>query len=400
MPEFGWKARTSRGGIVTGRAEAAGAIELARMLSSKGLILTRAQPVAAKKHAFGGIKVSRKERILLTQNFADALGAGISLIETLDEFAKTYPRAPVRRMLESIRNTVEGGGQLSDGLADYPKVFPVHYVEAVRASERTGRISEVFEELAEELEWQDEIASKVTSTMAYPAILLVAVIGVACLFLFVLLPKFRPLFEAAGAELPLSTRILIGTSDFLVANWVIVLPAVPALIFLLKFLLQTGAGRDFVDRMKLSLPVLRVVTRHVVMARFSRSLATLANAGLGLGDALAVSGAAAGSRSFASKCLRAKDHVLSGKSLAESLAGIDLFSALDLRMIRVGEKSGRLVNAFSSLARLHDRVGKRQLHAAVTVVEPLLIVMMAAIVIFLALSIFMPIYGALDNVGT
>ncbi len=272
-------------------------------------------------------------------------------------------------------------------------------MEAVRAAEETGRIDRVFGELAETLEWQDEIASRVTSALLYPAILLAAVAGVATLFVTVLFPKIRPLFVATGIELPLLTRALLAISDVAVRSWYLLplVPLVPAVAIALA--LRTAAGRRARDRLKLWLPGIRRVVRHLLIARFARTAATLLEAGASMPRALAVAGARADNIPFHRAIDRAREDVTAGGPLADALERTGFLGPLDVRMIAVGERSGTLVRALGNLVRLHERQARRAIQAAVTLLEPLLLVLMAAIVLGLALSIFLPIYQSIDAIG-
>lgn len=401
MPEFAWQARTPTGELVRGSGEAPDRVSLARILGEQGLILTRARPATRRRrrHAGPRTRLRRRELILLTHQLADALGAGIPLVETLVEFSRTWPAPRVRGMLEEIRIEVEAGGGLADALARWPRAFPGAYVEAVRAAEESGRIDRVFGELAETLEWQDEIASRVTSALLYPAILLAAVAGVATLFVTVLFPKIRPLFAATGVELPLLTRALLAASDVAVRAWYLLplFPLVPAVAIGLA--LRTRAGRLLRDRLKLSLPGIRQVVRHLLVARFARTAATLLDAGATMPRALAVAGASADNIPFHRAMERAREDVTAGASLADALERTGFLGPLDIRMIAVGERSGTLVRALGNLVRLHERQARRAIQAAVTLLEPLLLIVMAAIVLGLALSIFLPIYQSLDAIG-
>ncbi len=399
MPEFAWQARSPAGEVVRGEDRAPDPVALARALGERGLVLTRVRAVRHRRRTSRRVRLRRRELILLTHQLADALGAGIPLVETLAEFSRTWPSPRVRRMLELVYRSVESGSGFADALARWHLAFPRAYVEAVRAAEETGRLDRVFAELAEDLEWQDEIASKVTSALLYPAILLAAVAGVGTLFVTVLFPKLKPLFEATGVELPLFTRVLLAVADLAARYWFL-LPAVPAAIAVLGTLaLRTDRGRLAWHRTVLALPGIRRVVRHLLVARFARTAATLLDAGTTMPHALQVAGASVDNIPFSRALARAREDVTAGSALADALERTTFFGPLDVRMIAVGERSGTLVRALGNLVRLHERQAKRAIQAAVTMLEPILLVLMAAVVLGLALSVFMPIYQSLDAIG-
>lgn len=400
MPEFAWHARTMHGTPVRGLREAPDVLDLTRELAARGLILTRYESKGKHRLRFHSrTRLSRKERILITQQLASSLGAGITLIETLGEFVQGHPKASVRRMFESVLRNVEGGEQLSDALVPFTRAFPPAYVETVRAAERSGQLAQVFDRLAADLEWQDEIAARVSSAMVYPALLFTAVVGVAVLFLLVLLPKFEPVFETVGTELPTVTRVLLGTGEFVRTYGLLAIIVIPGFAWGVRHLLRTPRGRWLWDRVKLRLPIVHTVLRHLLVARFAGTLSTLLNAGVGLPDAMSISGRATNNVAFASAIDRARDEVVSGSDLEGALRATGHFRRMDLRMVAVGERSGEIVDAFGMLARLHGKSAKRAIEAAVTLVEPMMVLAMAGMVLGLAMAILLPVYRALDSIG-
>ncbi len=399
MPELTWRARTAQGLLVQGNSEANDPFDLARRLRSRGLTLTAATQIRNRQRSVSGTRISRRERILLTRQFSDALDAGIPVIEVLRDFAETHPNPKARRMLDSISHEVEGGGTLHESLSRFPRVFSEEYVQAVRAGEATGKLERVFEDLSQGLERDDELISKVRSALTYPAILLCAVAGVTVLFLTVLLPKFQPLFAMAGNDLPAITKLFIGMSRFLGTYWYLFAVGVPAGVILFGRTLRTQAGRHGWDRIKLAIPLVRSIVQHLAIARYSRALSMLLDAGLALPTALEVSAATVGNAVLTGRLQAVKSRVVSGQDLARSLKPAALFSPLDLRVIATGEKGGRFAHSFGTLSRLHERTATRKLQGAVLIIEPLLMMLMGGVVLALALSVFLPIYQALDTIG-
>ena len=400
MPEFAWQARTAQGAAIRGRRVAADVRELTRQLAESGLILTRCSDAASSRartrHA---LRMSRKERILITQQLADSLGAGISLLETLDELAQGYPRRSVRKMFATVLAQIEGGSTLSDALELYEEALTRPYVRCIRAAESSGRLAPMFHQLAEEMEWQEEIASKVTSALIYPCVLLSAVVGIGVLFVTVLLPKFEPVFATLGGELPFLTRLLLASGDTVRAFWPALLIGLGIAVFGGRALVKTEQGRLFVDRLKISIPVIRSVNRSLIVGRFTGAMANLLEAGVSLPEALTISAWSAGNSVVERQLARSRQRVLAGRSLADSLESLTLLRRLDRRMIHVGERAGELVRAFGSLSRLHGKYARRQVQRAVLLIEPATILVLAVLVLGLALSILMPIYQSLDAIG-
>lgn len=399
MPDFAWQARTPQGVAVRGKREATNAQALSKLLADTGLILTSYTEAQDRRRRRNTVHLARSERILVTQQFADSLGAGISVMETLDEFAREYPREAGQRMFTEIRDLVAGGSQLSEAMMPFEDSFSRGYVQAVRAGESSGKLPSVFEQLTADLEWQEEISSKVGSALLYPAILMVAVVGIAALFVLVVLPKFEPVFATVGSELPPITQLLLDISQFVRSSGLLLLPLIVAVALLGRMIVRSDWGRKSVDRLKLTLPGIRSIQNSLILARFTGSMATLLQSGVPLPEALQTAGAAADNGLFEYRVERARDRVMSGRGLAVSLAETGIPSRLDVRMIEVGERSGRLFEAFDSLSRLHGKHARRKIQRAVLMIEPFTVILIATLVLGLAMSILLPIYGSIDAIG-
>ena len=399
MPEFRWEARTRQGVKVTGKGAYADVAILRNELREAGLMLTghRFCEEKAQQTRRVSVAVSRRDRLILSQQLADALGAGISLVDALTELATAYPKPRVRKLFGWVLQQVESGSRLSEAMENCGKAFPRSFLRSIEAAETSGRLADVFEDLAGELEWQEEISGKVTSAMVYPMILIVAVIGISALFLFVLLPKFEPVFATLGSELPMATKVLISISQFLRDYWYLLVMIVP-LGFAMRAAARNPAVRHVIDHVKLFVPAIRALTRNLAVTRFAASVSTLLQAGVPLPEALRISGAASSNDVFEARMKDAEESLISGRGLTESLEPTGFFRNLDLRMIAMGEKTGRLEATFSSLSRLYGKLCRRQIQAFVTMVEPLMIVVMAVVVLGLAMAILLPIYQSMDDV--
>lgn len=400
MPDFRWDARTRQGVRVRGKGAYADVATMRSELFGAGLMLTdhrEADEGRRQKSRRVSVALSRRDRLVISQQLADALGAGISLVDSLTELANAYPKPRVRRLFGWVLQQVEAGSRLSEALANCGKAFPRSYVRSIEAAESSGRLADIFEDLANELEWQEEISGKVTSAMVYPMILLAAVIGISALFLFVLLPKFEPVFATLGSELPVATKALIAISRFIREYWYALVLLVPA-AFAIRAALRHPTVRRIVDHAKLYIPALRALTRNLAVARFAASVSTLLQAGVPLPESLRISGAASNNDLFEARMKIAEESIVSGRGLTESLEPSGFFRNLDLRMIAMGERTGRLESTFASLARLYGKLCKRQIQAVVTMIEPMMIVVMAVVVLGLAMAILLPIYQSMDDV--
>jgi len=339
-----------------------------------------------------GERVSTQELAAATRQLATLIGAGLPLVEALGALAEQNDRQQLRRALIQIRERVTEGGALADALADQPRLFSPLYVNMVRAGEASGALDIVLERLAAYLESQARLLGKVRTALAYPAVMLV--LGSSILFFLVsyVVPKVTRIFQETQQQLPMLTVALIAVSGFMARWWwlLALLTAVAALG--LRAYARTPAGRARIDRATLRLPYAGGLLQKLALARFARTLSTLLASGIGLLQALDIVRNVVNNTLLARAIENARDAIREGQSIAPPLRESGLFPPLVVHMVAVGEQSGQLESMLAKAADAYDNDVENAVAALTTVLEPLMIVFMGMVVLFIVLAILMPIF--------
>lgn len=421
MPLYQYKALNARGKPVSGLQEADGPADLRQRLSQKGLYLTgfseaggKASPRAVRGGGKatqgprgaakeGGGLLSREvdlkrffERVrpadvaVMTRQFGTLLKAGIPMTDALTALVEQQERPRLKEVLGQIREKVREGGSLADALGEHKGVFPDLYVNMVRVGEASGTLDLVLARLADFLEAQVRLRSKITAAMVYPVLMAgVAFLLVAMMMTFVI-PRMVDLFADMGGELPLVTRILITISNLFTKTWFITFPAIIAGIWAFRRWIRTERGRVRWDRFKLRVPIFGAVVRLVAVSRFGRTLATLLNSGVPVLTSLDIVRTIVGNVLLAKAIDDAKVAVREGESLAGPLQRSGLFPPMMTHMIAIGEKTGQLEEMLGNVADAYDAEVDARVSTLTAVLEPVMIVGMGIMVAFLVFAILMP----------
>ncbi len=393
MPTFAFKAVHPSGTSARGVEHAASMGALARTLEERGLLvvdITDAPDGAAAggRRRFG----SRREVLEVTRAIAALLPAGLPLAQALGA-ATGVTSGDVRAAMQEVRARVERGETLARSVAAFPALFSPLYVGVVRAGERSGDLDGAFQRLAAQLERDEQLRGRVLSAAIYPLLLAVAgVIAVIVLLGFVL-PQFAELLAGTGAELPTSTRILLGASGLLRRYWMVALAIPTALVVTGVWMQQTDAGRRAGSRLLLSLPLVRTLRQYALAARFARLVGVLVGGGAPLLTALddTVESLDDPIARDAAEAIRAR--VREGSSLRAATAERTIFPPLLAQLIGVGEESGRLREFLLKAADIFQERTERATQRLATLAEPAMIVIFGAIVALIALSLLQAIYG-------
>ncbi|WP_151702563.1 type II secretion system F family protein [Nitrincola alkalilacustris] len=398
MPDFSYKAARSDGKMAQGVITARTPDLASRDLRNQGLIPISIQSVdsnTAVSAVSGGhsrnARANRDDVLSLTSELAVLLRAGLPIDRALKVLIDMSGKAGVRSLLEDLLKTVKGGKGLSHALGNHTDLFGSFYVNMVRSGEASGRLSEVLSSLAAHLERSKAVRSNVVSAMIYPAILLVvAVLSVALMLGFVV-PQFEALFSDMGDALPLLTRGVIAAGNFVQAyGWIVLLIMIP-LILLLRRWLATPAGIAMLDQKLLRIPVLGQVLFKYETAQFSRTLGTLLHNGVSLLKALSIATGTVGNSQVRAAFEGLTPAVKQGGRMSVALAEAGVFTPMMIQIVRVGEESGRLDEMMLELARVYDDEVESGIKRALTLLEPIMILSLGAIIALIIISILMGI---------
>jgi MSHA biogenesis protein MshG len=313
--------------------------------------------------------------------------------------AQSTHNVQLRDALHDVLQSLESGRDFATSLARHPDIFPSLFISMVRVGESTGTMDNSFLRLSEYLAQDQDVQDRVKAALRYPLIV-ITIIGIALAVITVfVIPNFAPLFKVLGNDIPWPTRVIMGTSDFARAHGVMILAALGVGIVLLRRHIATEAGRYAWDRMKLRVPVLGELLHQAVLSRVMRSLAISLDAGLPMIQALTLLARSAGNEYLGERLIRLRDAVERGDSLSRAAGGVGIFPPLVLQMIAVGEETGELTDLLEEVSGFYQREVDYRLRNLTALIEPVLIVGVGAMVLILALGVFLPMWNMIGKVG-
>ncbi|ABV85475.1 type II secretion system inner membrane protein GspF [Shewanella pealeana] len=403
MPAFEYKALDKTGKQKKGVVEADTARHARTQLREQRLMPLEITPVVEKESktkaaGFSFLKrgISTAELALITRQIATLVAAGLPVEEALKAVGQQCEKDRLASMVMAVRSRVVEGYSLADSMAEFPHIFDELYRAMVASGEKSGHLEVVLNRLADYTERRQQLKSKMTQAMIYPIVLTVVAIGVIAILLAAVVPQVVGQFEHMGQELPWTTELLIASSDFIRDYGLIVLAVIVGLFFIAKRLLVSPKNRMKYDSMLLRLPVISKVSKSLNTARFARTLSILTASSVPLLDAMRIASDVLINVKVKAAVEDATLRVREGTSLGTALANTKLFPPMMLYMITSGEKSGQLEQMLERAADNQDRDFESNVTIALGVFEPMLVVSMAAVVLFIVLAILQPIL-ALNN---
>jgi general secretion pathway protein F len=410
MPVFEYRGLNASGKTVKGLLEADSPKTLRSQLRKDGIFLTdvlgqaegsrqavmkgagaqlAARDIDLRKLTRG--RITTDDIAITTRQLATLLGAGVTLVESLTALVDQVEKERFKRVLSDVKQRVNEGSSLGDALAQHQKIFGSLYVNMVRAGESSGALDAVLLRLADFTENQARLRQKIVGTMLYPAIMMVVGGGILVLLMTVVVPKVTKIFETMNATLPFTTRVLIGFSNALQNWWFIIFPALFIGGFTVVWYFRTPAGKPVWDRFALKAPIFGSLVRLLAISRFARTLATLLKSGVPLLAAMDIVKAIITNSVLAQVIEDARDAIREGESIANPLKRSGQFPPLVYHMVAIGERSGQLEEMLLSVADSYETQVNVRIGALTSLLEPILIVMMGAVIAFVAFSILMPI---------
>jgi general secretion pathway protein F len=405
MPVYQYQGYRSDGGSATGIIDAEN-VKVARLkLRKEGVYPTdvvEQGQLSARSHGTNRSDTGRPTRrssvlsasdlSLLTRQFATLMVAGLPLVDALGVLVDQAQKKPIKALLADIREQIRGGKALSVVLETYEKDFSPIYVHMVRAGEASGALDQILFRLAEFLEKQQALRNKVTNAMLYPVIMLV--IGTIILFFLItfVVPKITQVFAQQKQALPWPTVALMSVSEFMADYWMVLAGLVIGGAYLIQRFTRTGRGRMVADRMTLKLPLIGDVARMVSISRLTSTLSTMLASGVQLLDALDVSKRVMNNRVLEETVEVARQNIREGETIADPLKRSGEFPALVTHMIAVGEKSGEMEEMLRRVSQIYDSEVERVIARLTSLMEPIMILVMGAIVLFIVVAILLPIF--------
>lgn len=335
-------------------------------------------------------RIKIQDIAILTRQLSTLVAASIPLVDALNALVEQLENPKLRAIMARAREKVTEGSKLSDALRGYPNVFNDVYINMVNAGESSGALDTVLSRLADFTEGQAKLRSKVMGAMVYPIIMAVVGVVLTVFLLTSVVPQVATMIAESGKTLPLPTRLLMSVSNSLVSYWYIYLIIIPIIIYSIRRYVKTPKGKAWWDRKVLTLPLFGKLTRMVIISRFSRTLATLLSSGVPLLVAIDIVRNIVTNTKLKAVIEQTRDNVREGQSVAEPLKRSGEFPPLVTHMIAVGEKTGGLERMLERIADTYDGEVDNTVSAMTTILEPVMILVMAGVVGFIVLSIMLP----------
>jgi MSHA biogenesis protein MshG len=403
VPQFAYQGRNARGELVRGVLEGPTSNAVADQLFNTGIT-----PVDIKETAAGGVAqpggglfqlriggaqpVELSDLMLFSRQMHTLLKSGVPIVRGLAGLQESSENPTLRAALGDVRNNLEAGRELSAGMRLHPKVFTSFMVSLVRVGELTGRLDEIFLHLYEFFSFEKKMREDIRAALRYPAIVMVALVAAMFIVNIFVVPAFGKIFASFKSDLPLVTRILIGTSDFFVQYWPLLLVALVGGV--VGFRLWTGApaGRYVWDRIKLGLPVVGELIHKATLARFARGFALSGKSGVPIVQALAVVASVVDNAYLEARILQMRDGIERGESILRTAVAAGVFNPVVLQMVAVGEETGEIDALMSEIADMYEREVGIEVEGLTAKLEPILLVFMGVLVLILALGVFLPMW--------
>jgi type IV pilus assembly protein PilC len=398
MALFAYRAVDAEGRVSSGNLDAANVIDLELRLKRLGLDLVTFDPVK-RSAAARSRSVSREELITFCFHLSQLLKAGVNIIEALTDLRDTVENPGFRQVIASLLEDIGGGLKLSESMASHSYCFDGVFVSLVRAGEQSGQMTEVLDQLADNLKWQDEIASQAKKAMVYPTVVLVVIIAVVFVLMTVLVPQLASTFKQLVPKLPRETEVLIFMSNFFVKWWYLMIGIPAAALALLFFLARTNENTQrWIDELGLKMPVLGPIRQKIVLARFSTYFAMLYKAGISVLDCIQICEKIVGNRVMEAGLQRVGRSISEGQGISQAFLATKLFPPLVLRMLRVGESTGGLDVALLNVSYFYNRQVRESIDRLQQLLGPMTTVVLGVLIVGILYSIFLPIYDVIAKI--
>ena len=401
MPVYKYKAIDESGKAVQGVIDADSPKGATEKLKRQGVFLSSLNEAKESKsrsfNPFKGVKIS--ELAVTTRQFSTLISAGLPLEASLSALSEQTEDAKLGQVLAEVRERVSEGSSLANALGEHKSVFSDLYINIVRAGEASGTLDIVLLRLADFLETQAALTSRVRGALIYPMFMFLIGGGVLFFTMTYVIPRIAKIFEDTESSLPVMTLVLIKISDFLNNNIILMMILTAIFIFAAYRFYKTEKGKMFFDRLTLRLPIFGKLTTMVVISRFTRTLGTLLSSGIPLLDALQIGEAVMDNKVYGQTLEDVRDKVREGASLAQPLRESGVFPPLVTRMIAVGEQTGEMEAMLAKVADIYDQQVETTVSTLTSLLEPVMIIIIGAIMGFIVFAVLLPIFSLTSTVG-
>ena len=420
MPTFAYEAMNSSGQEVKDEIEATSSEEAIAKIRGKGFFPTKVREKAAKKKvskkkeeesttltkkrkmpiSIGG--VPRKQLVTFTRQLSTLQDAGLPILRSLQILEQQQKPGLLKAIIGGVADEVEGGGTLSDAMAEYPKAFDKLYVNMINAGEAGGVLDIILNRLADFMEKAAKLKKKVIGAMIYPGVVISIAVGIVSMIMIFVIPKFESIFKDFHTDLPGITQVLLVVSRWFANDygWAYVLFSPIAFVLILKLIRISEGGKYFVDMVKLKIPILGSILGKTAIARFTRTLGTLISAGVPILDALNITKETCGNEVYSKALQKVHDAIREGESMADPLRATKVCDAIVVNMIDVGEETGDLDKMLIKVADNYDSDVDVLVGSLISILEPVMVVVLGLIVGFIVIALFAPMISLIQTVSS
>ena len=402
MPVYNYKAINDKGESVKGVVSAESVKAASDRLRKGGIYLSSIKEASGSRRSSVSLpwsRVSISELAVMTRQFSTLISSGLPLETSLVALYEQTDDQKLKGILSQVRSRVSEGSSLHAALEEHEEAFSDLYVSMVRAGEASGTLDVVLDRLADFLEKQLELTSKIRGAMIYPAIMFVVGLGVLVFMMTFVIPKVANIFEASNKALPLVTVVLIGASDFLRENFVLLLVFLAVVLFFGHRYVKTPSGKKAYDRFSLRIPVFGKMSSKVMISRFTRTLATLLSSGIPLLESIRVSESVMGNSLYIDNIRDVRVKVAEGAAFGGCLGQTGIFPPLMVRMVSVGEEAGKMEVMLSKVADMYDTEVDGMLATLTSLLEPVMILIMGVVMGFIVFAILLPVLNLTSVIG-
>lgn len=418
MPTYAFEAMNSSGQEVKDEVEATSSEDAIAKIRSKGFFPTKVREKAAKKKvqkkkeaealtkrrkmpiSIGG--VPRKQLVTFTRQLSTLQDAGLPILRSLQILEQQQRPGLLKAIIGGVADEVEGGGTLSDAMAQYPKAFDKLYVNMINAGEAGGVLDIILSRLADFMEKAAKLKKKVIGAMIYPAVVISIAVAIVSMIMIFVIPRFEQIFKDFKTDLPGITQVLLTVSRWFAQQygWAYVLFAPVGIVLLLKLICLSNGGRYAVDLIKLKVPILGSILAKTAIARFTRTLGTLISAGVPILDAINITKETCGNEVYSRALLKVHDAIREGESMADPLRATKVCDAIVVNMVDVGEETGDLDKMLIKVADNYDSDVDVLVGSLISILEPLMVVVLGLIVGFIVIALFAPMISLIQSVSS
>ncbi len=402
MPIYNYKARNTTGQIITGAVESVSEAEASALLEDKQLIvLSLIEGITKEKKGWniniGSVK--HKDVVIFSRQLSVMISATVPIVQSLRILAKQTSNAIFVQKITEMADQVDGGMKLSLAMSKHSKVFSNFFVSMVKSGETSGKLDEVLLYLADQMEKDYDLMSRIKGAMIYPVFIIAGMLIVGFLMMVFVVPKMTAMLKESGQELPFLTKILIGSSDFLKDYWYIIIFGVIFLIIGIKLFVRSKRGKIIFNKLVLKAPIFGELFKKVYIVRFARSLSTLVKGGVPISASLNITSEVVDNEAYKELIVETVKEVEDGNSISTLFSKSDLMPPMLSQMMIIGEKTGKLDEILDRLASFYSREIDSLVVGLTSLIEPLILMIMGVGVGGMVAAIMIPMFKVAQTMG-